>query len=358
MIEQESTINSENIDIEEMLSLLSDEEMSSENEATSSISRNPAVTWAKFILTDDMPNANKQRVPQEEFDNLISSGVFMPLKMAFNKINEGHEESYPLGVIAHLKKVGKKLIALAAIWSKERPKDVELIKEAKASGKPLNVSWEILYKYTKKNDTGGEDLLDTILRGVVIVGKPSYAGRTPILAIASEGSPAYLKQQSANTQQENLITEDKKLNELELANQKVLELTTALAEANSKVAALTQKTTDSDTELASLREYKAAIEKEEQASTRISEIKSMFAEAKIVKPETYFVENEDKLLSLDKGSLEFMLQDIVSGLVSASIKEDTASEHTNVPPIVVNTSSKTDTKEIAEGLKNLKKNKK
>ena len=32
---------------------------------------NPYVTWVRFILTDDKPNGNGDRIPLEEFSNLI-----------------------------------------------------------------------------------------------------------------------------------------------------------------------------------------------------------------------------------------------------------------------------------------------
>ena len=57
---------------------------------SSTVSDNLAISWTKFILTDDMPNENKMRIPQTEFANLIRTGTYMPFKMAYEKPNEGH----------------------------------------------------------------------------------------------------------------------------------------------------------------------------------------------------------------------------------------------------------------------------
>jgi hypothetical protein len=159
----------------------------------SSISTDQVITWAKFILTDDRPNENRQRVPAEEFDNIIRTGIFKPVKMAMGGIKDGHEDSRPLGVITNLIKEGNKIVALAALWNHERDEDVALIKDMVHGGKPVNVSWEILYGNSRMVN-GVSDLLDTILKAATIVGIPAYAGRTQLLAVAAtKWSPAYIK---------------------------------------------------------------------------------------------------------------------------------------------------------------------
>jgi hypothetical protein len=184
-----------------MLELVTENEAISEfKEATSSVVINPAVTWAKFILTDDLPNINKQRVPFEEFDNLIKSGIFMPIKMARGAVNSGHEKSEPLGTITNLKQDvvdGRNVIVgLAALWSRERPEDIKYIKDEAAEGRPPKLSWEILFHKSTKNEDGVEDLHDVVLKASTIVGKPAYGDRTPILAFAAKGSSAYLDELS------------------------------------------------------------------------------------------------------------------------------------------------------------------
>lgn len=163
-------------------------------EAEASIAKSSAVSWAKFVLTDDRPNGNKQRIPESEFDNLIKTGIFMPIKMT--KIGKKiHETSEPLGVITNLKKSGNKIIGLAALWKKEREEDIKLLKE-EAAQKKINLSWEVLYEDSKPSSEfdGVQDLYETSLKAATIVDEPAYKGRTPILAVAAMWSTAYLKE--------------------------------------------------------------------------------------------------------------------------------------------------------------------
>lgn len=175
--------------------LLSEDDLKVElGEAFSSIFVSPAVTWTKFVLTDSQPNANNQRVPKEEFPNLINTGKFMPIKMAQGEIADGHDAAAPLGVMTHLKEEGETVVALAALWSRERPADIEYIKTLLSNGAPVNVSWEILYGDYSLTEAGIMDLKDVTLRAATIVGMPAYQGRTPVLAIAAKKwSKAFLE---------------------------------------------------------------------------------------------------------------------------------------------------------------------
>lgn len=173
-------------DSENLLELFNRDEVQQEfGEAVASVvSADQSVTWAKFVLTDDKPNGNGQRIPLEEFDNIIKTGIFKPLKMARGEIKDGHEDAEPLGVITHLSKIGNKIYALAALWDRERAEDVAYIKSLVQENKPVNVSWEVLYSRANASK-GVSDLLDTVLRAVTIVGMPAYKGRTQFIAIAS-----------------------------------------------------------------------------------------------------------------------------------------------------------------------------
>lgn len=160
------------------------------NPAVSSIlATNPTVSWAKFILTDSMPNQNGQRVPKDEFANLIESGLYMPLKMALGEVAEGHDEAEPLGVITNLRQEGDQILALAAMWTAERPDDINLLKK-KIKEDSVEISWEILFGHSDIDDSGVENLHDLTLRAATIVGTPAYSGRTPITAIAAKRKAA------------------------------------------------------------------------------------------------------------------------------------------------------------------------
>ena len=183
-----------NTNIVDMLEFINNDDVIDQfgEAAASAMATDQVVTWAKFILTDDKPNVNGQRVPEEEFDNLIRTGNHKPVKMALGEIKDGHEDAKPIGVITNLIKDGNKVIALAALWDHERSEDVSHVKDLVKSGKPVNVSWEILYGNSRIKN-GISDLLDIVLKAVTIVGMPAYAGRTQLLAVAAKKwSPAYI----------------------------------------------------------------------------------------------------------------------------------------------------------------------
>lgn len=158
-----------------------------DNTAEASISLNPVYQWVKIVVCDSEPNGNGFRVPEDEFDNLITTGINAPIKMARNHISDGHAEAYgnPIGVISQLKKEGNKVLALAALWKRERPDDVAKLKDMYLKGTPPNVSWEILYSSYDEEESGVKALRECVLNGLAIVGMPAYRGRTPFIAMSS-----------------------------------------------------------------------------------------------------------------------------------------------------------------------------
>ncbi|MCJ7720857.1 hypothetical protein MUO98_00405, partial [Candidatus Bathyarchaeota archaeon] len=159
-------------------------------EAIASAIISPSVAWAQFILTDDQPNGNRQRVPLVEFDNIIETGLHMPIKMAEGQVSEGHDDTKPIGTISFLKKelteAGNRIVALAALWSKERPDDVELLKELMDTEDGVNVSWELSFGDVEAGEGGSIDFRDVALNAVTIVARPAYQGRTRFLALAAK----------------------------------------------------------------------------------------------------------------------------------------------------------------------------
>lgn len=302
----------------------------------SSIGTNETLSWAKFVLTDDQPNGNKVRIPQEEFSNIIRSGVYMPFKMAYKKPKEGHEESFPLGVLAHLKQSGNQIIALAALWRRERKEDIDFLKTQIAEKLPVNVSWEILHEDSKIGDDGIEDLIGTSLRGVTIVGRPAYQGRTPVLQVASlDGSTS---NSEVNT-----------LDELEQLKARVSELEAAIAAKDGELANKDNQIAEKETELAGLREFKASIEKKEAEAAKYADVKKLFSEAGITKPESYFEDNKERFLTMSKEDLEFMVQEMAAfSAQKADTKEDKSSE---IPDLNGKTVDELDIKALAELLR-------
>lgn len=277
------------------------------NETEASVSLNPSFVWTKFVLTDDKPNENKQRVPKEEFSNLIKSGIFAPVKMSFGQINENHDDAFPIGVITHLKEQDDKILGIAALWSRERQDDVLKIRDMVKNGDLPQLSWEILFENSVMEETGVESLANTVLRGITLVSMPAYAGRTPIYAAASK----------------NTNSEDKSVEDLEKLQARVAELEQVLAAKDGEIASLTAKLSDTDTELSSLREFKSAIETEKALVEKLTSIKQKFSEAGLVKTDSYFEENKENLLGMTDPTLDFLIQEMVA--FSSKEKEEAKS---------------------------------
>lgn len=309
-----------------MIELIQDEQEYTD-EAFSSISLNPLVSWIKFILTDDQPNANKQRVPLEEFSNLIKTGIFMPIKMASGEIKDGHENSLPLGVITHLKEDGNQIRGIAALWNRERPEDIDLIKNLFKDGKKPQLSWEIAYSAIEELD-GIQILKDTALKAATFVGMPAYAGRTPVIAVANK--------------QEN--QEDTALEEIEKLQSRVSELEAQLAEKDTAVA-------EKETELASLREFKAGVEEDKQKEEKLASIKAKFAEAGITKEEEYFDTNKETLLGLDEAAIDFMIQELVAFSSQTAEASEKKTKEIKVPRVVSDVKDSLDPKDLATALR-------
>jgi len=149
----------------------------------------PTKSWIHFIFTDDKPNVNNERVPVEEFDNIIKTGKYMPIKKYVGETSSTHEQVVPMGTIAVLKReLGetKNIIeGLGTLWKKEFPEDVAAVKAAFDDGEPVDFSWEILYSDSEEEEEGVSALRGCRTRAITIVDMPAYQGRTRALAMAS-----------------------------------------------------------------------------------------------------------------------------------------------------------------------------
>ena len=263
--------------------------------AFASISLNPAFSWAKIVATDDIKNKNKQRIPIEEFDNFITTGINTPIKMAKGSISD-HEDAFPIGTLTQMTKEGNKVISLAALWKRDRPDDVAYLKELFLKETPPNVSWEVSFASSEIEEDGTEALRGVVMNGLAIVGMPAYSGRTPFIAMSS-----------TNAKGDNI-----NMDELEQLKVRVQELESALANKDKELETLKGEASTKDTELASLREYKENTEKEVNDNKRLSSIREKFEKAQIKKEDTYFTENRSKLLELDDLTVDFMIQELVA----------------------------------------------
>lgn len=443
--------------IENTLELLSEIDIPEEIlDAEASLMLNPYVRWAKFILTDDQPNGNRERVPFEEFDNLIRSGIHMPIKMAEGRIEDGHEDASPIGVITHLKKIFvdgiNRIEGLAALWLNERPGDVSYLKTKIDNGEPVNLSWEMGASEKVLATDGIYDWKGVALKAATVVGIAAYLGRTQITAMAAKkkteekwgqefiknlpdssflyierggskdlegrtspelrhfpvkddkglydesklrevlveagkanlptpilrslkqtvttlleriaagASLEEISQVLAAAPLENIILEEETV-ELEQLKLRVIELEGKLAtaeaslkekdelltKANDAKAALDTEKVAMTTELDELRIFKKEIDDKAAKAEKLVAIKAKFAEASLVKDETYFIENLEKLLGLDDATLDFMIQEL-----SAFTQNAEASLNGKKVPNLHGEAPVTDIHEIVKALKERK----
>lgn len=293
-------------------------------EAYASITLNPHLRWMKFILLDDQPNENKERVPQKEFENIIKTGVNMPLKMAEGAIADGHEDAKPIGVITHLMKVKNRIEGLAALWSRERPEDIEFILEEFNKGVTPQVSYELPYQDIEETEAGVKDLLGTSLRGVALVRIPAFAGRTPVVAMAAKEAG----------ESDTKLEDDKLMDELEALKQQYAEAQDTIKELNDELAELKESQASVNEELEELRGFKAEIDKLAEEADKLDKVEQKFTEAGIKRDEEYFDTNKELLLSLDETALDFMVQELVA--FASEEKEDKTPDIDNddaIPPL-------------------------
>jgi len=310
-------------------------------EAFSSItSLNPNYQWAKIVVTDDQPNINKMRIPLEEYENLIRTGVHSPIKMAENEIS-GHADAKPIGTMTHLKKEGSILLGLAALWKHER-EDINMLKEMYSEGTPPNVSWEIAFSEKKEDDEGVSTLYGTTLNGISVVANPAYAGRTRFVAMS-----------------ENKNIGDETVEELEKAQARIKELEVKL-EAVSNYDDILAKLKQSEEELAELREFKAEVDKLQADAQKLKEIKDKFAEAGLEKEDSYFEEKKETFLTMSEEAIDFMIQEMVAFAEKAKeLEEENKVESSlQIPNITEDGKldlSNVDPKKLGEALRNLEK---
>jgi len=267
---------------------------------------NPFLTYVRFILTDSMPNSNGHIIPQEEFSNLIQTGLYMPLKMAVGEIKEGHEDAVPLGVITHLRVDGNKIRGVAALWNKERPADIALIKERYAEGEALDLSWEIGFDpdESQYNEDGYLVLRGCVLRATTLVGIPAYMGRTNITDVDMSSDD--------KSKEEETVTELEK---------KIETLTTELQAAKERITELeeNQITSEMKAELERLQTFEEEVLAEAKRLEVLAEIRDAFEQAGVEKPDNFFEDNEEQLLAMKEGD---MLDFFIANLVSEEEEED------------------------------------
>jgi hypothetical protein len=319
------------------------------NEANASLSLNPAFRWIKFILTDDKPNLNGDRIPKEEFANLIRTGINTPIKVAENTILPGHKYSLPIGVITNLIEEDDKVIGLAALWEAEREEDVNMLKDAYDSGEDINFSWEIFYRAEEVIVEGVRNLTGVILKAATIVGIPAYNGRTKVLAFASQNS----SEEDTMTLEEALAKIAELTGQVEEKDKLIADKDNLLAEKETAIAGLNESITNLTSEKNELASYKDTIEAENAKTAKITAIKTKFTEAGIEKEDEYFVTNLEKFMAMSEEQFDFMLTEIVHLKGEASVTKT----NVEIPNVGSNKEGKLSPKELAKLLRESNKTK-
>lgn len=303
---------------------IDEDESSLSKEALAAISKNPTLKWIKFVLTDDAPNANNQRIPKEEFSNLVKTGIHMPIKMSQGYIRDGHEYAVPIGSITSLVERDRFVEGIAGLWGKEYPGEVSLLQELSASDedKP-QLSWEILYTDSEIDENNIEVFLGTALAAATVVGMPAYEGRTPITLMASKDkeskSDYKIKTEEFDKMEEELKKLQSRISELEDANKTLEESLASLKDDNKT---LKDENDTLSTEKDTLAEFKAEIEAAKDKEEKLKLVKALFSESGVELPDEFLDDEEkrEKLLAMDLTQLEFLMQEIA--IFASSEDED------------------------------------
>lgn len=330
-----------NFNITTTIELLREDEKL-EGEAYAGISLNPYFQWAKIVVTDDIANANKQRVPVEEFDNIIKTGMLSPVKLAPGKISDGHPEAlgHAIGTIANLVKESNRIIALAALWKKERPEDIEMLKEKFIKGQPPNTSWELSYSESEFDNAGVETLKGISLNGLAVVAMPAYTGRTAFVAMSSRNSEE--------------IEMEKELEELKTKNG---ELEAELKTLKETLSQKDKEASDAKAELETLRKFKTDIEAEKAEAEKLASIKSKFIEAGLEKEDAFFEEKKEMFLKMEDTAVDFMVQELVAFSAGKGSASAGLEKKPKVPNLTSTGSDPLSPKELAEALREMNKKK-
>lgn len=167
------------------------------------VKNNPLQTHVSLILTDFLPNKNRQAIPRSEAENLIRSSVNMPLMINFDGEDYyGHAGAIPIGPItsAYIDTIdGNEVIkAEAIIWADQFPEVSDHLKSLFSEG--IGTSWEIYYGDSYKDTAEVEWLQDCIFSNTCVVDTPAYGPeRTRVLAIAE-----HMSKQTANASELHL----------------------------------------------------------------------------------------------------------------------------------------------------------
>lgn len=155
-----------------------------------------------FILTDFLPNANRQAIHPDEADRIVATALHTPIKIAFDgSAWHGHAGAVPIGTITNAISVNGAVVAEGVIWEREAPDVYKALQEvARTDPTDIQFSWEVGYTEAVEED-GVVWMRGCEVLGVAIVNEPAYRGRTHLLALASTDSPSGESESASTTPQ-------------------------------------------------------------------------------------------------------------------------------------------------------------
>jgi hypothetical protein len=256
----------------------------------------PFQSTIRFVFTDFQPNINRDAVPEAEAANIIATAQYMPVKiwMQGDRPSNDHDGAIPIGPITLIERDGDRLIGEAVVWKQEFGDVVEYLEKATAAQEPVNFSWELWHSDVERDSAGVRWLKDCVVAGITVVGKPAYAGRTPLLSFAStqsrlEALHERVQALEARVMGESTMVEEDESRELapELTDDAVTAPALGSAPVVSEGTAEETVTASADTsdievlqrELVELRAYRARIEASEARATLLAERLSIMSEA-------------------------------------------------------------------------------
>lgn len=267
---------------------------------------NPAQKHIKFIFTDYLPNANKQGVPVEEAENVLKTGLYMPVKVNFQNGPKGHARAIPIGPIIGMINEDSKIVGEAVVWSTEFPDIAEYLDIASASEGGVQFSWELAHSNSTTDDNGITWLRNIVVMGITMVNDPAYKGRTPLISVAEELSSMELEEALA---------------ELANANDKISELESQLAENTS----MQDKLSALETEVISLRSFKEDVEAEAAKAEKLSTRRSKLSEAGITFTDDEFSTRSGIIFGMTDDVFDLYVSDIKSRVSAASVNKQKTS---------------------------------
>lgn len=297
------------VNMEVACEILEDPAEFSEQYAEAAIASNPDIMWMKFIFTDDQPNANKQRVPKEEFSNIVKSGVYMPVKMEGDNPDGNHPLSTPVGTITNLMhpKDSNKVVGLAALWKRERPEGLSAIENKFKDGEIPTLSWELFYQESSLDENGVEDLKGTNVRGITFVRNPAYEGRTNALSVSQANAAQNEDTETESVESENDDTnkENEKLEELKELQNRIEELENQLEAKSAELDTLNKEKED-------LQTWRDEREAEDAKAALVDNRRKMLVESGIEFTDEEWQARSERLLAMDDTTYEFYVQDLVA----------------------------------------------